>query len=95
MNLKYIVNEHVREIFKLKCWKLPGHYLCTPEPAAAGRLGCVISIQKGVKSDVYPVAVSQKVTKNLPVSFYSPTPRFKLKHSGIYRAVNPTIMGPL
>ena len=45
-----------------------------PEP---GRLGCVISIEIGVKSDAYPVAISQKVTKNLPVSFYSPIPGFK------------------
>ena len=65
----YSMNIHI-------CWKPPGHYmyLCTPEP---GRLGCVISIQKGVKSDAYPVAVSQKVTKNLPVSFYNPKPGFK------------------
>ena len=46
--------------------------------AEPGRLGCVVSIQKCVKSDVYPVAISQKVTKNLPVSFYSPMPEFKL-----------------
>ena len=54
--------------------KPPGHYLCTPEP---GRLGCVISIQKGVNCGAYPVAFSQKVTKNLPVPFYSPTQGFK------------------
>ena len=56
--------------------KPPGHCLCTTEP---GRLGCVISIQKGVNGDAYPVAVlvSQKVTKNLPVSFNSPMPGFK------------------
>ena len=48
-------------------------YLCTPEP---GRPGCVISIQKFVNGDAYPVVFSQKVTKNLPVSFYSPTPGF-------------------
>ena len=59
--------------------KPPGHYLCTHEP---GRLGCVISIQKGVISiqkgmngDAYPVAISQKVMKN--ISFYSPTQGFK------------------
>ena len=57
---------------KPRCWL--GHYLCIPEP---GRLGCVISKQIGVNGDTYPsVAISQKVTKNLPVSFYSPTPEF-------------------
>ena len=55
--------------FKTRCWEPPGRYLCIPEP---GRPGCVISIEIGVKGDVYPVAISQKVTKNLPVSFYSP-----------------------
>ena len=54
-----------------------GHYLCAPEP---GRLGCVISIEKGVNGDAYPVAVIQKVRKNLPVSFYSPTPGFNVSH---------------
>ena len=39
------------------------------------RLRCT---KKGVKSVAYPVAVGQKVTKNLPVSFYSPTSGFKL-----------------
>ena len=65
--------------FKPKYLKPPGHYLCTHEP---GRLGCVISIQKGIISiqkgvngDAYPVAISQKVMKN--ISFYSPTPGFK------------------
>ena len=65
--------------FKPKYLKPPGHYLCTHEP---GRLGCIISIQKGVISiqkgvngDAYPVAISQKVMKN--ISFYSPTPGFK------------------
>ena len=66
-------------MLKPQCWKPPGHYLCTPEP---GRLSCIISIHKDVKSDAYPVAVSQKVTKNLPVSFYSPTPRFSLAKTG-------------
>ena len=47
----------------------------TPEP---GRLGCVISIEIGVNGAAYPAAVSQKVAKNLPVSFYSPTSGFKL-----------------
>ena len=61
-------------IVKPRCWKLQGHYLCTLEP---DRQGCVISIQKGVNGNAYPVAVSQKVTKNFPVSFYSPTPGFK------------------
>ena len=46
----------------------------TPEP---GRLVCVISIEIGVNGDAYPAAVSQKVAKNLPVSFYSPTSGFK------------------
>ena len=55
-------------VFKPRCWKPLGHYLYTPEP---GRLGCVISIQKGMKSDAYTVSIYQKVTKNLPVSFYS------------------------
>ena len=45
-----------------------------PEP---GRLGCVISIEIGVNGVAYPVAVSQKVVKILPVSFYSPTSGFK------------------
>ena len=59
---------------KPQCWKPLGHYLCTHEP---GRLGYVIYTQKGVNGYVYPVAVSQKVMKNLPVSFYSRTPGFK------------------
>ena len=58
------------------CWKPPGHYLCIPEP---GRLGCIIPIEKGVKGDAYPVAISQKVMKNLPVAFYSPTPGLNFK----------------
>ena len=60
----------------LKPWCLepPAHNLCTPEP---GRPGCVISIQKGVNCDAYPFAVSQRVTKNLPVCFYSPMSGFK------------------
>ena len=45
----------------------------TPEP---GRLGCVISIEIGVNGAAYPAAVGQKVTKNLPVFFYSPTSGF-------------------
>ena len=56
--------------FKARCWKPPGHYLCIPEP---GRPDCVISIEIGVNGDAYPAAISPKVTKNLPVSFYSPT----------------------
>ena len=65
---------HVMSLtFKPRCWEPPAHYLCTPEP---GRLDFVISIQKRVKSDAYPVAICQKVTNNLPVSFYSPTPGF-------------------
>ena len=32
---------------KPRCWELPGHYLCIPEP---GRPGCVISIQKSVNA---------------------------------------------
>ena len=63
-------------IFKPGCWEPPGHYLCTLE---SERLGCIISIQKGVNDNAYPVTVSQKVTKILPVSFYSPTPGFKWK----------------
>ena len=67
----FVKNNYLCEIllvsrFKPRCWEPPGHYLCTPEP---GRLGCVISIQKGFKSEAYPVAVSQKVMENLPVSF--------------------------
>ena len=30
-----------------------------------------------MNGDAYPVAISPKVTKNLPVSFYSPTSGFK------------------
>ena len=59
---------------KPRCCKPYGHYPCTPE---LGRLGCVISIKIGVPGDAYPVAISQKVTKSLPVSFYSPTQGFK------------------
>ena len=61
-------------LFKARCWEPPGHFQCTPGP---GRLGCVISIEIGVNGEAYPVAISQKVTKNLPVSFYSPMPGFK------------------
>ena len=61
-------------IFKARCWKPPGHYLCIPEPV---RPDCVIPIEIGVNGDACPVAVSQKVTKYLPVSFYSPTSGFK------------------
>ena len=61
-------------IVKARCLKPPGHCLYTPEP---GRPDCVVSIPVGVNGDEYPVAVSQKVTKNLPVSFYSPMPGFK------------------
>ena len=43
----------------------------------AHRPDCVISIEIGVNGDAYPAAVSQKVTKNLPASFYSPMPGFK------------------
>ena len=57
-------------------WKPLSHYLCTPE---SGRLGCVIAIQKGVKSNAYPVSINQKVTKNLPVSFYSHTLGFNIR----------------
>ena len=45
----------------------------TSEP---GRLGCVISIEIDANGAAYPAAVSQKVAKNLPVSFYSPTSGF-------------------
>ena len=31
-----------------------------------------------MNGDAYPAAVSQKVAKNLPVSFYSPMPGFNL-----------------
>ena len=31
----------------------------------------------GVNGDAYPVAISPKVTTNLPVSFYIPTSGFK------------------
>ena len=48
------------DVVKTRCLELPGHYLYTPEQ---GRLGCVISIQKGVKGVAYPVVISQKVTK--------------------------------
>ena len=48
------------DLIKPRCLKPPGQYLCITEP---GRLGCVISIEIGVDSDVYPVAISQKVTK--------------------------------
>ena len=65
----------VQPAFKAWCLKPPGHYLCAPEP---GRPDCVISIHIGVNGDAYPVAVSQKVTKNLPVSFYSPTSGFNV-----------------
>ena len=58
---------------KARCLKPPGHHLCIPEP---GIPDCVISIKIGVNGDTYPVAVSPKVTKNLPVSFYSPTSGF-------------------
>ena len=56
------MNTHKMTFVKPRCWEPPGHYLCprSPEP---GRPDCVISIQKGVKSDAYPVAVSQKVTE--------------------------------
>ena len=64
--------------FKARCWKPPGHYLCIPEP---GRPDCVISIHIGVNGDAYPVAISPKVTKNLPVSFYSPTSGFKMVYT--------------
>ena len=66
------------EPLKARCLKPPGHYLCTPGP---GRPDCIISIEKGVNGYTYPVAISQKVKKNLPVSFYSPTPGFKLDSS--------------
>ena len=56
-----------RNYLKPRCWKPSWHYLCTPQP---GRLGCVISIQKGLNGYAYPVAISQKVTKNLPASFF-------------------------
>ena len=59
---------------KARCWKPPGRCLCITEP---GRPDCVISIEIGVNGDAYPVAISPKVTKNLPVSFYSPTSGFK------------------
>ena len=49
--------------------------LCIPEP---GRPDCVIFIEIGVNGDAYPVAINPKVTKNLPVSFYSPTSGFKI-----------------
>ena len=54
---------------KPQCWEPPGHYLCTHE---LGRLGCVISIQKGVNIT--------SLEKRLPVvrkrSF--PLPGFKI-----------------
>ena len=59
---------------KARSWKPPGHYLCAPEP---GRPDCVISIEIGVNGEANPVAISPTVTKNLPVSFYSPPPGFK------------------
>ena len=37
--------------FKPRCWKPPGHYLCTPEP---GRLGRVISIKKRCEQRCLP-----------------------------------------
>ena len=54
-------------------WEPPGRHLCIPEP---GRPGCVILIEIGVNGEVYPVAIGQKVTKILPVYFYSPTSGF-------------------
>ena len=65
---------HTKTILKARCWKPPGHYQCIPEP---GRPDCVISIEIGVNGEAYPVAISPKVTKNIPVSFYSPTSGFK------------------
>ena len=56
-----------------QCLEPPGHYLCTHEQDG---LGCVISIQICVNGDAHPVAISRKVTKNVSVSFYSPTPGF-------------------
>ena len=66
----------IRYEFKFHNCLNPGVWNCPviPEP---GILGFDTSIQKGVNSDVYPVAISQKVTKNLPVFFYSPTSGFK------------------
>ena len=60
---------------KARCWKPPGHYQCIPEQ---GRPDCVISIEIGVNGDAYPVAISPKVTKILPVSFYSPMSGFNI-----------------
>ena len=47
-----VKSKKYRGMFKVKSleyhkFKPPGYYLCAPEP---GRLGCVISIQKGVKT---------------------------------------------
>ena len=69
------VKSHAGELLKPLCWKPPGHYLCTPEP---GRLGCVIYIEKGVNSDAYPVAISQKVTKIYPSPFIVPRRGLKM-----------------
>ena len=55
--------------FKARCWKPPGHYLCIPEP---GRPDCVISIEIVGNGDAYPVAISPKVTKNLPAYLLVP-----------------------
>ena len=70
--ITFLYNDEV----KARCWKRPDRYLCIPEP---GRPDCAISIEIGVNGDAYPVTISPKVTKNLPVSFYSPTSGFKYK----------------
>ena len=58
--------------FKPRCWEPPGHYLCRSEP---GRLGCIISIQKGGNGDAYlvPCRNQSESDKKLLVSFYSLT----------------------
>ena len=61
---------------KARCWEPPGRCLCIHE---TGRLDCIISKEIGVNGDAYPIAISQKVTKNLPASFYSPMPGFKFR----------------
>ena len=55
-------------MLKLRCWEPPSHYLCTPEP---DRPGCIISIQKGMKT-VNTTSTEKRLVRKPSFLLYKP-----------------------